>query len=170
MCFKNLCPKPFPSEAPSISPGISEIIYPKNSPRFGSRVVNGCAPIFALAFVIAFSRLDFPAFGSPISPISATSSTSIKKSASSPGHPFVISFGLLFVELLKCSFPRPLAPPLSNKIFSLSFKRETFSPVFKFVITEPIGTKISKSFPTAPCKLFFIPSCPLSAINSFFVR
>ena len=38
---KNLWPSPLPFEAPSISPGISEIMYPKNSPKLGSSVVNG---------------------------------------------------------------------------------------------------------------------------------
>ena len=45
MCFKNSCPRPIPSLAPSIRPGISAITKPllpsiSTTPRFGASVVK----------------------------------------------------------------------------------------------------------------------------------
>ena len=41
ICFKNLIPRPFPRDAPSISPGMSAIIFLLgNTPRLGERVVK----------------------------------------------------------------------------------------------------------------------------------
>ena len=45
MCFKNSIPKPFPSLAPSIKPGISaitkSILSTFTVPKLGTKVVNG---------------------------------------------------------------------------------------------------------------------------------
>ena len=74
-----------------------------------------------MAFVIAANKLDLPAFGNPIIPISAIVFSCSQTVYSSPITPFVNFFGALFVELLNLVFPSPPFPPFATTNSSPSF-------------------------------------------------
>ncbi|OQC73814.1 MAG: hypothetical protein BWX44_01298 [Spirochaetes bacterium ADurb.Bin001] len=91
ICFRKRSPNPAPSCAPSIMPGISAKIISLSltvrTPKFGIFVVKGYGAIFGRAFVKYSSKLDFPAFGNPTSPISAMRLSSTLSFLSCPGCP-----------------------------------------------------------------------------------
>ena len=74
-----------------------------------------------MALVIAANKLDFPAFGSPIIPISAIVFNWSQITYSSPIVPLVNFFGALFVELLNVVLPSPPLPPFATTNSSFSF-------------------------------------------------
>ena len=61
----------------------------------------------------AASKLDLPAFGKPIIPMSAIVFSCSQIVKSSPTVPLVNFFGALFVELLNLVFPSPPLPPFA---------------------------------------------------------
>ena len=118
-------PRPAPSDAPSIIPGISAIIKSLSSPawstpRLGIFVVKGYGAIFGRAFVKKSSKLDFPAFGKPTRPMSAITESSTRKTLSCPGAPLFAMRGAWFVLDLKCTFPQPPFPPFKKTNWSSS--------------------------------------------------
>ena len=70
---------------------------------------------------MAANKLDFPAFGKPIIPMSAIVFNWSHIVNSSPRVPFVYFLGALFVELLNLVFPRPPLPPDAAINFSPIF-------------------------------------------------
>ena len=97
-------PSPTPSCAPSIKPGKSATTnvrpFPgaasgsaETTPRCGSSVVNGYAAIFGCAAEMREISVDFPAFGKPTRPTSASNFNSSRKWRSSPGRPSSCSRG-----------------------------------------------------------------------------
>ena len=93
-----MSPRPSPSEAPSIIPGISAIIISDSSstrstPRFGMIVVKGYGAILGRAFVKKVNSEDFPALGKPTRPASAIIESSSFKKRVSPFCPGLACFG-----------------------------------------------------------------------------
>ena len=75
------------------------------------------------AFVIADNKLDFPALGNPIIPISAIVFNWSQIVNCSPVFPLVNFLGALFVELLNLVLPRPPLPPNATTNSSPIFKK-----------------------------------------------
>lgn len=103
ICLRNSWPRPFPSWAPGIKPGMSATTNvwsddPPNldistTPRFGMSVVKWYSAIFGLALEICEISVDLPADGSPIMPMSATRLSSNVKIFSCPFSPCSANFG-----------------------------------------------------------------------------
>jgi hypothetical protein len=79
-----------------------------------------------LALVSEASKLDFPALGSPIIPISAIVFNCNQIQYSSPLTPFVNFFGALFVEDLNLVLPKPPLPPFAITKSSFSFLKSQY--------------------------------------------
>ena len=67
------------------------------------------------------NKLDLPAFGNPIIPMSAIVFNCSQITYSSPTVPLVNFLGALFVELLNLVFPSPPLPPFAATNSSFSF-------------------------------------------------
>ena len=89
--------------------------------------------ILGLALVNAANKLDFPALGLPMMPISAITFNWSQIQNSSPFLPFVFFLGARFVELLNLTFPKPPLPPEATRYFSLSFLKN-YLCLFQFLI------------------------------------
>jgi hypothetical protein len=63
---------------------------------------------------MAANKLDFPALGNPIIPMSAIVFSCSQIVNSSPTPPLVNFLGALFVELLNLVFPNPPLPPIAT--------------------------------------------------------
>ena len=103
------------------------------------------------AEVIEASKLDLPAFGKPIIPISAIVLSCNQIQNSSPFVPFVNFLGALFVDDLNLVFPKPPRPPTATVNSSFSFlKSKSKVLLSSSKICVPIGTDKNKSFPPLP--------------------
>ena len=78
---------------------------------------------FGLALVNTERRLDFPALGKPMIPISAMTFSCNQMQKISPLVPSVFFLAALLVELLNRTFPKPFLPPLATIIFCPAFLR-----------------------------------------------
>ena len=122
--------------------------------------------IFGVAFVIAASKLDLPAFGKPIIPTSAIVFNCNHIQNSSPAVPLVNFLGARLVELLKLVFPRPPLPPIATTNSSFSFLKSNSKVLLSSSkICVPIGTFNIKSFPVLPVLFLPLPFSPLSALK-----
>ena len=105
----------------------------------------------------AANKLDFPALGKPIIPMSAITLSWSHIQNSSPDFPLVFFLGALFVELLNLRFPKPPFPPKATKYFSLFFVKSKIRVLLSSSYNcVPNGTFKIKSLPFAPV-LFFLP-------------
>lgn len=87
-------------------------------PKFGTIVVNGYDAIFGFALVILSNKVDLPAFGTPIKPISAIKFNSNFKTFFSPlSGDIHTDFSFLFLFLF-APLPIPPLPPFAIIILS----------------------------------------------------
>ena len=137
------------------------------TPRCGSSVVNGYAATRGRAALNCRSSDDFPAFGSPTSPMSATSCNSSRSRACSPASPFCDARGAWFTELLKCAFPYPPAPPQAATICCPCVPRSASRspPSSARHTTVPTGTSSTSGAPAFPRRLPGAPAPPACARN-----
>ena len=174
MCFRNLRPSPAPSDAPRRMPGMSARMissYPiERTPRFGTFVVKGYAPISGRARVNTLRSVDFPAFGSPTNPMSAMRLSSIRTRADEPGSPGWAYRGACRVELLNQTLPRPPFPPVRKSHRSVLAKSQSSSPVSASRTMVPGGTCMTTDSPSRPCLRRFCPGFPSSARRAYGSR
>ena len=116
--------------------------------------------------MIAANKLDLPAFGKPIIPISAIVFNWSQIQNSSPIDPFVNFFGALFVDDLNLVFPKPGFPPIAAVNFWFSFLKS----YIKVLLSSsnncvPTGTFKHRSAPPFPVCFFPFPSSPLWALK-----
>ena len=113
-------------------------------------------------------NVDFPTFGNPTSPTSASIFNSNSRFFSAPFLPCSAKFGTCLVGVAKCEFPLPPFPPLAIKNFCPSSdKSATTTPLSISFTIVPFGTEIYKSWPDFPIFLAPSPLLPSSALNFF---
>ena len=95
------------------------------------------------------SRLDFPAFGAPMIPTSASSFNSRRRACSTPGSPSSAKRGYLLVEVAKLAFPLPPRPPWATT---------TLAP--GSVISATLSFPVQTSVPTGTRNVILSPSFP----------
>ena len=119
-----------------------------------------------MALVNDANKLDFPALGNPIIPISAMVLSCKYIQNSSPSAPLVNFFGALFVDDLNLVLPKPPLPPIAATNFSFSSLKSNISVLLSSSNTcVPIGTFKYKSSPPLPVLFFPLPSLPRSALK-----
>ena len=163
---RNSCPSPAPFAAPSIRPGMSARTSWRSSessvPSTGSTVVNGYSATFGAARVSRRRSDDFPAFGWPTRPASASSLRRSSIQPDSPSSPRSAKRGAWRVELAKRLLPWPPSPPDATTARWPGSTQVVAAPSSASTWV-PGGTGISLSSPRAPCCCFPRPCPPRSA-------
>src|SRR5512139_1680952 len=117
------------------------------------------------------SRVDFPALGSPTSPIRAMSLSSSRRQRSLPVPPGSARSGAWFTGEVKAEFPRPPRPPAAARNLSPGATRSaSVSPVASSRTTVPGGTAIRRSGAFFPCMFFPMPCWPRFALKRLRYR
>ena len=167
-CARKSWPRPAPSDAPSIKPGMSARMSWRSSasivPSTGTNVVNGYAATFGCARVIVASSEDLPALGSPTRPTSASSLSCSSTMPSSPGSPRSASRGACRVAVANVLLPRPPGPPLASVTSCPGRTRSNVRPSQRSTVV-PGGTGMTSRSPSAPCMSLPMPCPPRSALK-----
>lgn len=112
----------------------------------------------------AARSVDFPAFGTPKKPTSATRRSSTDSHLCDPGSPCSAILGALYRAVIKASLPRPPRPPrATSNVSPLNRNSPATFCVLRSRTTVPGGTPTYMLSPLAPSFDFPNPFFPLTA-------